>query len=145
MAAVIQKRSFGIVPVAFEQNGLPVFLILRAYRNWDFPKGGAEPRESPLEAAKREMAEEAGIQELSLAWGEVSVTTGIYSGGKVATYYLARVERRPITLPVSAELGRPEHDEYRWVSYDEARSLLPPRLIPVLDWAKGIVASSRTK
>ena len=145
MAAVIKKRSFGIVPVASEAGGRPAFLVLRAYKNWDFPKGRPEPRESPLETARREMTEETGIQDFALDWGEVSMNTGIYSGGKVATYYLARVERRRLTLPVSVELGRPEHDEYRWVSYDEARSLLSSRLIPVLDWAIGMITSSRRK
>ena len=139
----IQKRSFGIIPVAFEQDGSPVFLILRAYRNWDFPKGGADADESPLETARREMTEETGIREFTLDWGEISMATGIYARGKVATYYPARVQRQRLTLPVSQELGRPEHDEYRWVSYDEAHVLLPPRLIPVLDWAKGIVSGKR--
>jgi len=83
------------------------------------------------------MKEETGIQELALAWGEESMDTEIYSNSKVATYYLAQVKKRRITLPASAELGRPEHDEYRWAPYDEARSLLPPRLIPILDWAEG--------
>jgi 8-oxo-dGTP pyrophosphatase MutT (NUDIX family) len=136
----IQKRSFGIIPVAFEQDGSPVFLILRAYKNWDFPKGGAEVGEGPLEVARREMIEETGIQKFTLDWGEVSMDTEVYAAGKVATYYPARVERQQLALPVSAELGRPEHDEYRWVSYDEARSLLPLRLIPILDWAKGLAA-----
>jgi 8-oxo-dGTP pyrophosphatase MutT (NUDIX family) len=135
----IRKRSFGIIPIAFEQNGSPVFLILRAYKNWDFPKGGAEAGESPLEAAKREMTEETGIQEFTLAWGEVSIDTEVYSAGKVVTYYPAQVEKQQLTLPLNAELGRPEHDEYRWVSYDKAHSLLPIRLIPILDWAKGMV------
>lgn len=138
----IKKRSFGIIPIAFERDGGPVFLILRAYQNWDFPKGGAEESETPLEAALREMAEETGIQELVLAWGEVSMDTEIYSGAKVATYYPARVEKQEITLPPSAELGRPEHDEYRWVSYDVARSLLQSRLIPILDWANGLAIQS---
>ena len=50
------------------------------------------------------MSEETGIQLFTLEWGEVSMDTEIYSGGKVATYYLARVEKQEITLPVSAEL-----------------------------------------
>ncbi len=142
----IRRHSFGIVPIAFEQDGsLPVFLILRAYKYWDFPKGGAEGGEPPLEAARREMTEETGIGEIALAWGEVSMTTGVYAGDKVATYYPARVEMQQITLPDSAELGRPEHDEYRWVSYEEARALLPPRLIPILDWANTICASNRNR
>lgn len=134
----VRRRSFGIVPVAFEQDGSPLFLILRAYKNWDFPKGQAETGETPLQAAMREMTEETGIREFTLDWGETAMDTEIYASGKVAAYYPARVEKQQITLPVSPELGRPEHNEYRWVSYDEARALLPARLIPVLEWAQGI-------
>ncbi len=134
----IRKRSFGIIPIAFGQDGSPVFLILRAYTHWDFPKGGADEGETPLQAATREMIEETGIEQFALVWGEVSMDTEIYASGKVVTYFPARVEKQKLTLPVSAELGRPEHDEYRWVSYEEARALLPARLIPLLEWARGL-------
>ncbi len=139
----IRRRSFGIVPIAFDAHGAPLFLILRAYRNWDFPKGGAEPGESALQAAAREMTEETGIREFALVWGEVWMETEVYAGGKVARYCPARVEQGPLTLPVSAELGRPEHDEYRWVAYDEARALLPRRLLPILEWAYALALSRR--
>ena len=109
--------------------------MLRAFRNWDFPKGGADEGESPLAAATREMEEETGIGNTALEWGEVSMDTEPYAGGKVATYFLARIQKQEITLPISAELGCPEHDEYRWADSTEARSLLPLRLIPILDWA----------
>jgi 8-oxo-dGTP pyrophosphatase MutT (NUDIX family) len=138
----VKKRSFGIVPVAIEQDGSLLLLVLRAYKNWDFPKGGADNNEIPLAAAIREMKEETGIQQFALEWGEISMDTEIYAGGKVATYYIARVQRQELMLPVSEELGRPEHDEYRWVSYQEARSLLPPRLIPILEWALSVVAAT---
>ncbi|MBI3571829.1 MAG: hypothetical protein HY082_12150 [Gammaproteobacteria bacterium] len=42
-------------------------------------------------------------------------------------------------LPVSAELGHPEHDEYRWLDDDSARLLLVPRVLVVLDWANGVL------
>ncbi len=132
----IRKHSFGIIPIALGQDGEHVFLILRAYTHWDFPKGGADEGETPLQAAKREMVEETGIEQFVLAWGEVSMDTEIYASGKVVTYFPARVDKQKLTLPVSAELGRPEHDEYRWVSYEEARALLPARLIPLLEWAR---------
>lgn len=138
-----RRRSFGIVPVALEPDGSPRFLLLRAYRNWDFPKGQAEPGEAPLETAKREMAEETGIRDFALAWGEASMETEVHASGKIVTYFPARVERQAITLPVSPELGRPEHDEYRWAAYDEARALLPGRLLPVLEWARGLAAKGR--
>lgn len=131
----IRKRSFGIIPIAIGLDGSPLFLVLRAYAHWDFPKGGADEGETPLQAARREMLEETGIGEFTLAWGEVSMDTEIYASGKIATYFPARVTKQEITLPLSAELGRPEHDEYRWASFEEARTLLPPRLQPLLAWA----------
>ena len=109
--------------------------MLRSYRNWDFPKGRVEPGEAPLDAAIRETAEEAGISDLAFRWGEGYCETVPYRRGKVARYYLAETMQEFITLPVSPELGRPEHDEWRWVDFDQARHLLPPRLQPVLAWA----------
>ena len=110
--------------------------MLRAYRNWDFPKGMVEPGEAPLEAAIRETAEEAAISDLAFRWGDAYRETAPYGRGKVARYSLAETARQAITLPMSPELGRPEHDEWRWVSFDEAARLLPPRLQPILAWAR---------
>ena len=132
----VKRRSYGIVPIAINQDNAPIFLLLRAYRNWDFPKGGADEGETPLETAKREMTEETGITQFDLQWGNISMDTEIYSEDKVATYYLARVEKQDLSLPISEELGKPEHDEYRWVTFEEAHALLPQRLHRILEWAK---------
>ena len=59
-----------------------------------------------------------------------------YAGGKIARYFLAETAQSDLRLPVSAELGRPEHHEWRWVSFEEAKALLPPRLASVLEWAR---------
>ena len=58
----------------------------------------------------------------------------------IARYYLAETDAEKIDLPVAPELGRPEHHEYRWVSFDEAEELLPPRLAVVLDWARKTIS-----
>ncbi len=109
--------------------------MLRAYRNWDFPKGVVESGEDPLAAARREVREEASIEELEFKWGEVYRETAPYGNHKVARYYLAATPVEKITLPVSPELGRPEHDEWRWVDRDAALALAPARLRPILQWA----------
>ena len=49
---------------------------------------------------------------------------------------MAETRQERIALPVNPELGHPEHNEFRWVSCKEAQSLLPPRLQPILDWAR---------
>lgn len=128
--------SAGVVVVRRVNNGWHL-LVLRAYRNWDFPKGMVEPDEKPLEAAIRETAEEASITDLDFRWGGVFCETAPYNqGNKVARYYLAETKQENITLPISPELGHPEHDEWRWVNFYEAEALLPPRLQPILAWAK---------
>jgi 8-oxo-dGTP pyrophosphatase MutT (NUDIX family) len=129
-----RRRSAGVV-VARETDDGARLLLLRAYRNWDFPKGQVESGEDPLAAAIRETLEEAGIDDLEFAWGHDYVETAPYSGGKVARYYVARTCAERITLPVNAFLGRPEHHEYRWVDLTEAFALTGPRLKPVIAWA----------
>ena len=112
-----------------------LFLLLRAYRNWDFPKGVVEPGEDPLAAARREVREETSIEDLQFNWGEVFRETARYGHNKVARYYLAQTRTELITLGVNPELGRPEHNEWRWVDLDEALSLASPRLEPIVRWA----------
>jgi 8-oxo-dGTP pyrophosphatase MutT (NUDIX family) len=128
--------SAGVVVVRKDVDGLK-YLFLRAYRNWDFPKGLVEPGEDPLETAKREAAEEAGITDLHFRWGHVFKETLPYrSGGeKIARYYIAETSQSDVSFSVNPELGRPEHHEYRWVTYDELKCLAPKRLHSVVEWA----------
>jgi 8-oxo-dGTP pyrophosphatase MutT (NUDIX family) len=128
-------RAAGAVVFRRSERGIRL-LLLRAYKNWDFPKGLVEPGENELDAAKREVREETGLADLDYPFGDEYKETVPYAGNKVARYYVAETGIEQIELPVSPELGRPEHHEYRWVSFDEAEDLLPPRLAVVLDWAK---------
>jgi 8-oxo-dGTP pyrophosphatase MutT (NUDIX family) len=129
------NRAAGAVIFRRSDRGIRL-LVLRAYKNWDFPKGLIEPGEDALAAARREVQEETGLAELAYPFGDEFKETLPYSGNKVARYYLAETDAEKIELPVSPELGRPEHHEYRWISFDEAEDLLPPRLAVVLEWAK---------
>lgn len=116
------------------------FLLLRAYRNWDLPKGLVEPGEEPLAAAVRETCEETGLSDLEFEWGREFIETEPYARNKVARYYVARTRSARVTLKVNPVLGRPEHHEYRWVDLTEARALTVPRLQRVLAWAVSKVA-----
>jgi bis(5'-nucleosidyl)-tetraphosphatase len=133
------RLSCGVVPYRFV-SGEPRFLVLRAYRYWDFPKGGLAKGETPLEGAVRELAEETGLTAPAFPFGEVFTETEPYSGGKVARYYLAEAGPGEAFLPVSPELGRPEHHEFRWATFAEAKSLLGPRVRRVLEWAMAVLS-----
>jgi 8-oxo-dGTP pyrophosphatase MutT (NUDIX family) len=134
------NRAAGAVIFRRSDRGIRL-LVLRAYKNWDFPKGLVEPGEDALAAARREVLEETGLADLAYPFGDEFKETLPYSGNKVARYYLAETDAEKIELPVSPELGRPEHHEYRWISFDEAEDLLPPRLAVVLEWAKKTITS----
>jgi 8-oxo-dGTP pyrophosphatase MutT (NUDIX family) len=131
------RLSSGVVVVngAGSQRQL---LLLRAYKNWDFPKGLVEAGEEPLAAALREVREETTLQHLVFDWGQDYVETGPYNKGKVARYYIARSDEREVSLPVNPNIGMPEHHEARWVTYEEALAAVTSRLIPVVQWARTI-------
>jgi 8-oxo-dGTP pyrophosphatase MutT (NUDIX family) len=127
--------SAGVVPIRRTAGGWRV-LVLRAYKNWDFPKGRVEAGENPIDAARREATEETGLTDLEFSFGDVYRETLPYAGGKIARYYLAETRDEKVHLPISHALGRPEHHEWRWVSFDQAEDLLPPRLALVLNWVR---------
>ncbi len=137
-------RAAGIIPVRFEPAGArqstPRFLLLRCFSYWDFPKGELEAGEAPLAGALREASEETGLHGLRLRWGEDFIETERYGRGKIARYYLAEAPAGDAYLPISPELGRPEHQELRWVDAAEAQQLLNARLRRVLAWALGQLA-----
>ena len=134
------KLSCGIV-LARRAGSEWVTLVLRAYHHWDFPKGIRERGEEPLEAAKREVAEETGVTELSFDWGDRYFETGPYSRGKIARYFIAQTTQEDVVLGPSPETGEPEHSEWRWVSFDEAHDLGSPRVRQIVRWARQIIGT----
>lgn len=130
--------SAGVIVVRREHDEW-LYLLLRAYRYWDFPKGLVEPGEEPLEGAVREVEEEASLTDLDFRWGHDYRETEPYARGKIARYYVAETHQADVFLPVSPELGRPEHDEYRWVTFEQAQTLVSQRVLPILGWAHELI------
>ena len=118
-------------------------LILRAYSDWDFPKGRVEKGESLRAAAIRELQEETG---LTMSDCELtpdvapSITYGSGSKKKRATFFVAnRKSGTEPFLPVNPELGKPEHDEWRWVDATQLSSIMPGRFGPVVNYINKIL------
>ena len=141
-------QSAGVIVIDW-QLAKPAALCVRAYANWDFPKGKVEKGETLLQAAGRELEEET-----SLAVGKdvkmvgvraPSVTYGRGTRAKTATYFIAdRVSSTQPYLPVSAELGKPENDEYRWVDVESLPTIMPVRLKPVVSYLQDWAGSSKS-
>lgn len=138
---MIQSAGYAII-----DNVAGTVLCVRAYANWDFPKGQLEKGESHAEAASREVLEETtlaiGVDYIDIGLEPVAITYGSGKRAKTATYFLAdRLGHQQPYLPVNQELGKPENDEFRWVPFSEVSALMSPRLQPVvqrlLEWVGG--------
>lgn len=130
------KLSCGVIPVRKNHDNWEV-LLLRCFKNWDFPKGMKDEGESSLSAARREFTEETGITSISIPSPELYIDTEPYSNGKIARYYLGYIEGKvEVKLLPNPVTGILEHHEYRWFTITEARGKLVPRLLKVLTWAE---------
>lgn len=132
--------SSGVVVVHWTGHHY-LYLLLRAYNYWDFPKGAVEAGEAPLAAAVREVEEETTLTGLRFRWGDAYRETHPYNQGrKVARYYIAESPSMDVRLPPNPALGRPEHSEFRWVTRAESWGMLTPRVRAILEWTDGIIA-----
>ena len=117
----------------------PKVLILRAYKNWDFPKGLVEEGESKLQAAVRETLEETGLSlgvDFTMVGGYApEIVYGSGKNKKTARYYIAgRVSKKDPVLPINPELGKPEHHEWRWAPIKNLNEIMPNRLKDVVNF-----------
>src|SRR4051812_13377296 len=90
---MVPRNSAGGVVLGPDNN---ILLVNQHNNSWSFPKGGLDAGESELEAAKREIREEAGLTELQYI-GELG-SYERYSLNKDATQEDASLGLRKRTL-----------------------------------------------
>jgi len=120
-------------------------LCLRAFDSWDFPKTQVLGDSDPLATAVAELQDATGIHDLEFPWGEDYRETLPYADGRVSRYYLAQARSADVALRQPSGADSAEDHEYRWVTFDEAEHILPPRLALVLDWVIGRLAGGRAR
>jgi predicted NUDIX family NTP pyrophosphohydrolase len=105
------------------------------------PKGMIEPGEAPAEAASREFEEETGAALSAVPFALAIVRQ---AGGKIVEAFAVEGDLDPATIksnefelewpPRSGRLERfPEVAEARWMSLAEARALMLPSQLPLID------------
>ena len=108
---------------------------------WMIPKGAVEAGEAPAEAALREFEEETGTK---LSSAPFRLATIRQSGGKYVEAFALEGDLAPETVksnefemewPLrSGRMERfPEVAEARWMTFAEARAMMLPSQLPLLD------------
>jgi len=142
-------RSAGVLLFRQRDAGTEVLLIKPGgpfWRNkdigaWMIPKGTVEQGEAPAEAALREFEEETGTKLTAVPFPLASVRQ---SGGKLVEAFAVEGDLDASAIksnefevewpPRSGIRQRfPEAAEARWMGFDEARALMLPSQLPLLD------------
>jgi hypothetical protein len=131
--------------VAHRSKGEWRLLVLRRAKTWDFVTGNSAADADELEIAKTITQHSTGIEDLQFDFGESFKETIAYGHGTVTRYFLATTHTSTVDLAIVHPEGSLTHDEWRWVTCDEAEDVLPPRLTHILEWARDKLESSETR
>lgn len=139
------KTSVSCGTLVLDSSGRLLLCHVTGTAAWDIPKGVQDPGETTLEAAMRELREEAGIgfepgrfhdlgqfdyrrdKRLHLYRVEAGDELGDLSQLACSSYFPHHASGRPT----------PEMDGFRWAGRDEVRQLCWPRmgaLLLILAW-----------
>ena len=108
---------------------------------WMIPKGRLEDNEAPVEAALREFAEETGTDLTSVPFPLAIIRQ---AGGKIVEAFAVEGDLDPAEIrsidfamewpPRSGRIEHyPEAAEARWMPLGEARAMMLPSQLPLLD------------
>ncbi len=124
-----------VVGIVYKKDESEIrFLVLHRillWKGWEFPKGGIEKGEIEETAIKRELKEEAGLEKIRIIEKLPMQIKYKYpkeyaekfkDSETVQSVYVVRAFQDDIKLP--AYHGVAEHDEFKWLQYEDARKLL---------------------
>ena len=142
-------HSAGVLLFRQRSQGLEVLLIKpggpfwrkKDVGAWMIPKGMVEPSEVPAEAALREFEEETGTRLTAIPFPLATVRQ---SGGKLVEAFavegdldVTKITSITFEIEWPARSGRrqrfPEVEQARWMTIKEARAMMLPSQLPLLD------------
>jgi 8-oxo-dGTP pyrophosphatase MutT (NUDIX family) len=124
------EHSFGIIPVYTDTSGVFYFLLVQhTAGHWAFPKGHAEPGETEIIAAARELFEETRISDCEIfektRFEETyTISKSVLSNNKQAgeevhktvVYFIAMVKQQDVNITDA----QGEIQDYAWLQYEKA-------------------------
>ena len=123
-----QNTMKGVTAVVYDKMDKPYFLLLKRKKNWkgwEFPKGAIKNGEAELDALKREIFEETGLQKFKIVKkidGIKKEFTDKKNILKIHSVYLVEASMNiPIHMPSESDS---EHTTYLWTDSESALSKL---------------------
>jgi predicted NUDIX family NTP pyrophosphohydrolase len=137
---LLYRRAEAVIEVLIAHPGGP-FWAKRDEGAWSIPKGLAEAGEDPETAARREFAEELGLPAPDVL---VDLGTLVQKAGKTVHAFAGEGDVDPATIVSNVVTIRwppgstgtrqvPEIDRVAWVAPDDARRLLNPAQVALVD------------
>jgi 8-oxo-dGTP pyrophosphatase MutT (NUDIX family) len=117
-------QSFGIIPIHETDGGRRFLVVHQKKGHWGFPKGHADPGESPTQTALRELAEETGITDCEVLGDGLFIERYAFIDrkgrrvDKTVTFFLGRVG------DPSVEVQPDEVQDHAWLPADRVRDRL---------------------
>jgi predicted NUDIX family NTP pyrophosphohydrolase len=144
-AGILLHRGTGAqLEVLLVHPGGP-FWVNRDQGAWSIPKGEIETGEEPLEAARREFAEELGFASPAgkpVSLGEVRLRSGkrILAWSVEGDVEVSTIVSNRVTVTVRGrQIEVPEVDRADWFTLEQARDKLNAGQVPLLDRLDALV------
>jgi predicted NUDIX family NTP pyrophosphohydrolase len=150
------SKSAGILIYRFRAGQPEVFLVhpggpfwvRKDAGAWGIPKGGFDDTEDPLAAARRELAEETGVE---IDGNFIALQPIRQKGGKTVHAWViegdcdaAAIRSNTFEMEWPPKSGRmkefPEVDRAQWFGMDEARVRILESQLPLLDQLQAMIA-----
>ena len=138
------EKSAGIIVFRRENHQVYYLLLEDGLGYWGFSKGHVEAGETLEQTARREAREETGLEDIQLKEGFKKWIRYIFQRNgqrifKLVCFFLGEAKTSKVTLSF-------EHQNYRWLSYQEAYQQLSfKNTKDLLKKAQASLSSARKK
>ena len=120
-----QNIKKGVTAIIYDHMHKPFFLILKrkiGWEGWEFAKGGVEAGESDLDAVKREVIEETGLQKFKIVKQLEGVKKEYTDENNVLNSHTVFLIEASMNIPI--HLPQQEHSTYLWSEADSVLAKL---------------------